>query len=73
MGCLEEGPGCLLGQGDQGGRGAPSLQEVRGALMAPTGLQWGEEEPHEGRALRLTIQTGNGPEGDRVGEVSRGL
>lgn len=35
----EGSPGCLLGQGGRGGRGAPSLQEARGALAAPRGLR----------------------------------
>lgn len=47
-GRLEGGPGCLPGQGGRGGQAAPSLQEARGALAAPGGLQWGDKESQEG-------------------------
>lgn len=44
-GCLEGSPGCLLGRGGRGGPGAPSLQEARGALVAPSGLRWEKRSP----------------------------
>lgn len=58
---MEGGPGCLLGRGGQGVRGAPSLREARGALAALRGLQWGKEESREGRARQPTLLIENRP------------